>query len=140
MAFQIKDGRFIARIYYMEISGMAPRGNFLSFLYRDKDVEANEWILYYRMRYYVDNKVHNSNDRRSQPYVYKFEGAFEEVLDKVQALLTTIQYVSGNNPLQEVVVDSDQVKVVSEKMMAQDWASPESPLQRMNFRAGEGVA
>lgn len=140
MAFEIKDGRFVARMYYMEISAPAPRGNIIAFIYRDKGVEANEWLLHYRMRYYEDNKVHDSADRRSQDYVYRLTGTFEEVYPKVQGMLDVMRAVSGNHPIQEAIADSDKAEVIAAVLSTQEWASMNNSLKKMSPTAAPGQA
>lgn len=130
MGFQIKSGRFVARIFYGELAN--PRGNLLAFLYRDKDVESNEWLLHYRIRYYLDDKVHKSNDKRSA-FLVTLTGSFNEVLPKVQQAVGMMALLAGSPPPQEVMADSDDPHVVSEVLSKQPWSHREDPLMRMNL-------
>jgi hypothetical protein len=130
MGFQIKQGRFVARMYYGELA--RPHGNVLAFFYRDKEAEANEWFFHYRFRYYLDAKIYQSADKRSDDYVYAMEGTFEELEPKVRQILTLMTRAAGSSFPAEVVVNNDDPERIGEILFAQPWAHQEEALSRMN--------
>lgn len=123
---QIKQGRFIARIYYGELA--TPRGNVLAFFYRDKPAEANEWTFQYRFRYYVDDKIHQSADVRSQSYIFDLSGTFEELEPKIRQILTLMTMAARSPFPEEVMVDSADLNVVEALMNRQPWCHPEDAI------------
>jgi len=129
VAFKIKAGRYIARMYYGELA--KPQGNVMAFFYRDARIEANEWTFQYRFRYYMDDKVYQSADKRSQEYIFNLKGTFDELLPKVQQILL-LMTIAADSPPPDEDVNSDDPEVVLAIMFKQDWAHPEGALSRMN--------
>ncbi len=123
MGFQIKQGRYIARMYFGDLNH--PHGNVLAFLYRDRPAEDQVWLFQYRFRYYEDSKIYQSADKRSQDYIYEMKGPFEEHLVKVRQILTLMTMAAGSPFPDEVVVESDDVEVIGQILYAQPWAHPE---------------
>lgn len=62
MSFDIDDTTTVWAAWHFEFRGPRP-GNFLAMIMRDAD--DRPWYLQYRFRYYVDDKIFESDDDRS---------------------------------------------------------------------------
>jgi len=61
MSFEIRSGRYYAAFWIVEAQDGS--GNVNAAVWRD--LPNGPWHMQYRFRYYVDNKAHDSKDRRS---------------------------------------------------------------------------
>ncbi len=58
MILEIKDGRYVSQMWFLA----GDNRDFLACLFRE---DSGNFRLNYRFRYYIDDKIHDSGDRKS---------------------------------------------------------------------------
>ena len=113
---EVKDGRYFLAIWFLA----APdNGDVLMTVYRDDP--ASDWEMRYRFRYYVDEKAHDSADRRSHYVGTIPKGAPEvEVLTKMRE---AVNFMRAKYPkVEEVLIQSSSADAVSVALTLRPWA------------------
>src|SRR5579872_3595907 len=111
-------------MFYLELLFKGRRGNMMGALYKEPGAEV--WTFKYRTRWYVDEDLtSNSKDERNWYVVDTKPGvAFERALEIVRGVFATASRASGNQKIEEIVIESDRVVDMQEKLMKAPWAHP----------------
>ena len=118
MSFEMLQGRLVARIFHVQAKTFP--GNVLAFVYRD--ASADGWTMYYRFRYYVDDKVGvESKDKRTEYEVRSRDRDLPDCLPKFREPLACFAEIQGST-LEEVIVDSADPEVVMRRLGEQPWS------------------
>lgn len=117
MTMYFRDGRFVSRIFYTELSGGG--GNLVGFTFHDPG-EPIVWNFVYRFRYYDDELgARKSADKVNWIHVTGQPGA------PIALIMPTIQSIfalAGGGAYEEIIVESDRSDVQARRIMEQPWA------------------
>lgn len=122
--FEVREGRFVSRCFYAELPRLTGNpltpGNLLGFVFRD---EGGQWECRMRLRTYVDDRTDDtSRDPRSAFAMKpKAEDELGVVLAKFREAFGNVARKFGAETVEEVVIDSEDPRVVLEHMGAQRW-------------------
>jgi hypothetical protein len=119
VSFEIKPGRRLARILYLE--GKAFPGNVLAWVYKDKGSPG--WCLLWRFRYYVDDRLDETSQDTNRWYAAKTaEPDLAKVLPNLREPFSVMAAATGAN-LEEVIIDSEDPEEILRRMGEQPWAN-----------------
>lgn len=121
MTIEMKEGRYFKGMMNFEFrKGSAlpgfptpnSDGNLLAAVYTDN---KQTWHLVFRFRYYVDDLIHDSNDKRSWFRATMDNPKEEEVWKSVFEALS-LMAIASESKLNYVLIESDKVEVQMEKI------------------------
>lgn len=116
----IKEGRYVSKIFYSELpDGLGSSvGNVLAVIYKDTD---KPWEAFVRVRRYVDDKTHYSEDPKS---AFMLQGTQdkEAIASRVKGMLDTVTSVVAPNTIDVVDVESDDPEAVVRALSSRPWA------------------
>ncbi len=122
----IRPGRYIAGIFYAEISDPAPRGNVMGWVYRDEDIEnidaEGEWFFYFRTRYYHDNDLTRASKDVRKPHLFMKRGLLRDLYPEFQGVFKLIALAGGCLNPDVIPVNSADPEVVMKILGEQKWA------------------
>lgn len=121
MTIELKDGRYLKAFMtfaFKKDQGIVPPksdGDFFAALYSEEEEGRDTWHLIYRFRYYVDDKIHDSDDKKSWHHGL-IKGDENEIYEKTLEGLRMMAIASFTE-FHHVVVDSDKSEIQMEKLV-----------------------
>ena len=104
--FVLKEGRYVAALWIVPLRDACDKegqfyeqADWLATLYRDEG--ERDFQCHYRFRYYVDDRAHDSEDKKSA-YGVKFTGKSETEAMAIMGLLAENIATSGHGPRAEI--------------------------------------
>lgn len=122
MSFEVREGRYVSRIFYSELRAIAVPGNMMGWIYRDGPDDL--WRLQYRMRYYVDEDLTAASKDRMSWYeaVSKPDATVEKLISGTRVIFEK----AGAGQYEEIIVDSSSAEVVMRRLGEQKWCHAET--------------
>jgi hypothetical protein len=121
-----KDGRYVAAIWFVPLENMVDRegiryahGDWHAVLYKDDGEERFRAAM--RFRYYVDDKVHDSGDKKSW-YQVSFPGTEAEALSAFGKVVNGLAGMGRGANIHKLIIRSSDPKFIFERLMAEGWA------------------
>lgn len=120
MTIEIKDGRYFSTFYFCEFE--SARQDWHGALYRDRDASGKwtPWVFFYRFRYYVDNKAHDSDDVKNW-YSVTIDRSEAEALKVIQQMASMISKHYDGAPVHKVIVKSSKAEEVAKALQRESW-------------------
>jgi len=107
----VRDGLYVAKVWFVA-------GSNFDWLACARHDDEGKWILTYRFRYYVDDKVHDSKDVK-RFYVVEIPSEVEaiEAGNKSACMIASGQDID----VEQVLVKSDNAEEIYRLVMSQPW-------------------
>ncbi len=126
--FVLKEGRYVAALWMVPLENardtdgrLYEQADWLATLYRDEG--ERDFKCHYRFRYYVDDKAHDSDDKKSA-YGVTFTGKSEPEAMAIMGKLAENIATSGSGPrakIHKLLINSSDPMLIAKRMQSEDF-------------------